>query len=515
MIENHIRTNNKINGKENNDKPVQIERKKTVNTIKAKKFVEQSTGPLFPSISNLDTRSIFSPSENDRKEKRSNIADLIQRSSAFSTCRDTEEAREIKKILGAQKYIVVVVENGSGYGHQKAAATGMQRLVELGFQGVFLVRVAGGSESIRNRLDFLLQSSPEIKFHHTKRKHDEKLNLGFCFASDGPRFDSHKKYNVNHFISLAPTDWTGTQEKIFSDQIKWSSELVNTIESGILEAESCAQALPPPESICNLITGRELGYYKIISIYGLRDWPTTPQAKISTLPQVIGLAPDQELDILIKSLLTRDVSNAPVVIPIIADTMIDVREVSNRVKIVQNIDNFDAKSLENGEIVIVMCGKLPPHSFNAIVRNSDLFIAEGSNSISLAKREGIPFLVGGRQYPRRDGLKDNSAYAAASKSLTYALPENFTFFDRRSMNEMNSKSSRDAEMFSLQLRVKAQETAKKFSLAQRTKNLSHFIGNCLDGHLHSDYQACQSDFLSRSDKVFASLASVCAAQERN
>lgn len=410
----------------------------------------------------------------------------IKEASTFSSCLNTKGATDIRNYLATQKAIKVAVFGGGGYGHQRAAVTGMQRLIELGFNGEFLLITEGNN--VKSRLDFLLKSNPQIKVRHVDQSSEEKLPLGYCFALDFPMFTPpHQTYNVEHFVLLAPTDWIGPMIAIDSAQngdFALMEQEREILDKGILEANSCDPGNGSiGGSVSKLISGRDVGQFQMISVYGLYDWPNTDQGKISPIPEIVGLTPEQEIDVLVKGLLTRSPSCKSIVVSILSDVDIHISKSSSRVKVVRRLEDFDPSTLKNGDIVLLKCARLPPHEFNAVVRNSDLFVAEGSNSISFAKREGIPFIIGGRQYSCSDGLPNNPAYTAASRALTFAIPDRLTY-----------------------------EEIQKYPIEQRSTDLGRFVSDCLEGRNSASYSSCQRNFTSRTDKVFASLMMVRARE---
>lgn len=408
----------------------------------------------------------------------------------------------MRNYLAQQSEITVVVGIGPGHGHQKAAVTGMLRLQELGFKGKFAVIFEGDNKYARNKFEFLAKSYPEIKWKAHSEEKAPSNDLGATFACDdhyqrktAEGFAKH--YRTKDFIKLGPTGWMKGAQQIYAHDS--NHELPEDVATdGILECGSGASSMPPEgisREVKTLVKGQSKGNWQLISIYGLHDWPAQSGRKDSSKPEVVGLSGKDELGLLLEGLLARG-SGGPAVVCVVGELPEIPSEIKESKRFKKVFDSaflsLPAFRLSKGEVALVHLSKVDEKDFHHLVRNADLFVAEGANSLSFAKKSGTPFLIGGRQIlqPGRgdEHFLDQENFKKASTALTAAL-------------DSHAGSS------------VTQEAHASPSREQRLEDLSAYLDKCLEGQLKSFYEQGAERFLSRPDKVFEAVHRVASPSD--
>jgi hypothetical protein len=436
---------------------------------------------------------------------------FLRAESGFQSCLGNKSAKRVGAYLRSQQAIKVIVNKGGGFGHQHAAVTGMRRLRELGFGGTFLVSCASEGENVKERLQFLARPHPNLHIDYLSYRDviAQKTELGFCFAGDLMRqssFALDKTYNVDHFVLLNPTDWPGMPWMGIANEIDGRNRYLNTVSKILAEGVLDCRSHPVADETAHraavvegLIAGRREKYWHLVPIYGLRDWPTRARQSMLRRPTQIGLTAAQELAVLALALSGRDPAARPVIVPVldrIAPDVLQELEKYPRVKVVRDVAGLAVSARESGAVIFFDMPVLTPDQFDKLVMQADLYVAEGANSVSFAKKEGIPFVRGGRAY--LDALSDQSmpesipegaAYRNAGIALQHAFVENIPD---------------EPDLIGGRLK------ASLLTLEKRGDYVRKLVELCLAGKTGDFYRTASGKFKARPDKIYAAVLLILA-----
>ena len=436
---------------------------------------------------------------------------FLRAESGFQACLGGKSAKRVCAYLRSLREIKVIVTKGGGFGRQHAAVTGMRRLRELGFGGKFLVWCASDGENVKERLQFLARPHPNLDIDCVSYRQliAHKTELGLCFAGDLMRqssFALDKTYNVDHFVLLNPTDWPGMPWIGIANEIDARNRYVNTasqiLAEGILECRSHPVAddtAHRADVVESLIAGRREKFWHLIPVYGLCDWPARARQTMLRQPTQIGLTAAQELAVLAQALSSRDGQAKPVIVPVldqIAPEALLELEKTPRVKVVHDIAGLTASAIEPGAVLFFDMPALTPDQFDKLVMQADLYVAEGANSISFAKKEGIPYVRGGRAYLDAfsdqsipESIPEGAAYRNAGIALQHAFVENIPD---------------EPDLIGGRLK------ASLLTLEKRGDYLRKLIDLCLAGKTGDFYRTASTKFKARPDKIYAAVLLILA-----
>ena len=125
-----------------------------------------------------------------------------------------ESTKKVQKPITEMNLIRVIVKNGRGFGHQRAAITLMQKLREMGFKGTFDVQCS--SRDVKDRVESMIKGVSKLKIslfslYEKTNVFKEKADLAVCAADDVTALTEKdtiaKIYNSQSYIGLQPTNW--------------------------------------------------------------------------------------------------------------------------------------------------------------------------------------------------------------------------------------------------------------------------------------------------------------------
>ncbi len=415
--------------------------------------------------------------------------------SSFANCLQSPDAAKIQAYLTAQPSVTVIVGIGPGHGHQKAALTGMQRLNELGFKGRFSIIVENDNKFARDKFKFLVKSY-DLKWKLYDERQCPSNQLGLTFACDdhfkrssAQGFADH--YKTSQFVRLGPTGWVKGAHEVFTHGL--NVQLASKVaQEGILECNAfTATSDGLRRDVNTLIKGKESGKWQLVLVHGLHDWPSQVSRTPSTPAESVGLSGKDELDILLTALLKR-ASSKPVAVCVVGQQptiSASIQKASSFkksifVSSVLGIPGFHgsnglaSRRLSTGDVGLVHLPQVAEKDFQQLIGHADLIVAEGANSLSAAKKNGTPFLVGGRQTSHggaNNYFLAQEVFLKASRALSTALP------------------------------ISPSKTNER---GQRTAALSDYLSECLEGQFSAFYAGGKEQFLDCPDKLFEALRQV-------
>lgn len=435
----------------------------------------------------------------DVVEKQTALA-LVQKSRSFSSCLDSPEGRQVHDYLTHQKEITVLVGIANGFGFQASAVTGMRRLQELGFKGRFAVLVEGDNKFARQKFEFLAKSYQKtIKFNIYNAKNPPPANeLGMTFACDDyDKWDTADRFakecNTKNFIHLSTTGWKGGHQQVYANGRlqEFSPEV---LENGILECGSGDAASHEGEvsrQVKSIIKAKEKKGMKVVVKYELHDWPSNVRDRESASPEKIGLRGEEELSLLVESLLQHQ--QEPILLCVVGKLPDLPKNLIGSPRFGKVFDPAFLGKPARGDVKLLHLKHVDNLSFDYLEQHCDLAIGEGAKFLASAKKFGTPFLVGGRNYlqklPIDEAFMENSDFANASTALTAAI------------DPPETQGTRAAP--------------PPPSREQRLKDLSTYYEKCLSGKLRSFYDDWSEAFLSLPCKTFEGVRMVLPVTPEN
>lgn len=356
--------------------------------------------------------------------------------------------KKAQKPLSEMQCIRVIVNTGRGFGHQRAAITLMQKLRELGFNGVFDIHCddrygATLFNSKTGRMEFntelivsqrLFDMIPELKTapsssdgiknvpglgalklsslpprYESEGVKFSPVDLAVCAADDFVMFDLDKKanlFNASAYIGLEPTDWhqgkyyVVDQYEIVTDLPKASQLRLSSKASYEYPKLSSIDQTEVNNRILKIATNCQVNTQLVYGLY--------PE-KVADM-EAGGMTSSGNLDESTELQRIVDANRAlglKVGKPAILLLPQDIALRANLQTKVSFIDlskkDINLQAYKPGEVVIAYTGRLQHALFDYLMLHSTLPpVIEGCNSRELCESAARPFIHGSGKY---DNLK--------------------------------------------------------------------------------------------------------------
>lgn len=346
--------------------------------------------------------------------------------------------------------IRIVVNPGRGFGHQRAAITLMQKLMEMGFEGVFdvlcydkigqrIFDFSTGKYYINQKplvssqlikmipdLEHLILNSPESKlvkglgklrisslpndFRNNSSFKLERADLAAC-AADDSFYDKHlmskqiQIFNAASYIGLQPTNWS-SQQCFVTNNDGTVVILPSTSETRL--SSTAAYQLPDISSITLSDTEKKIipevvSNFKINSqlVYGLYSNNKFSQMSEPSSNKYLNEIVELSMIVKANSILSNETQKPSILILPQETVYLKAKDylpfvINDQLKIVNlKENNLNISNYRAGDVVIAYTGHLQQPVFDYLLSATTLPpVIEGCNSMELCESIGIPYLHG-------------------------------------------------------------------------------------------------------------------------
>ena len=359
------------------------------------------------------------------------------------------DTKKPQKPIHEMDLIRVLVNPGRGFGHQRAAITLMEKLREIGFNGVFdiqcddklnkmledghlnkepvvskkLIEMIPGfksseinSEGVRSveGLGMLKISSLPGSYRDNNLEFSQ-ADLAVCAAED-ETIDKGKKtkiLNATSYIGLQPTDWH-MGVCFVTDQDNISASLPSSREMRL--SSKASSQLPDISSVAyiskaeNIIMKNIVGVDKINSqlVYGL--YPDSKYDVFSNIMKQTGNLDEvtQMSRIVEANLILSKEAKKPSILLLPQKIALGYRLKKEMIKIDGErihfvdltLEDFDISKYKAGDVVVAYTGILQQKIFDHLMLSQTTLppVIEGCNSRELCESVGRPFIHGSAKY---------------------------------------------------------------------------------------------------------------------
>lgn len=336
------------------------------------------------------------------------------------TVKNARQNKSIGDFLKTINKIRLILNGARGLGHQTTCITVMQRLWELGFNGVF--DIVYSEDQIKEDFSFLLSAScfqdknkldQMVTLHKLSEPIGEYQNLSFApliiTGADDHSFmheDLTVKYNGSMYINLQPTGENGFRwiESISDDQkTALNDDAILYCNNSFTNSD-----ITPHDFINELIKKKQNNFVHFQSVYGLYPSKTYDTNDHSGVPTGFT-EPSEELKVILLAIQKAQlVYKKPTII--LVHSVIDQSYYDDLFSFMksQTTGNgavYIANDMKQGlelintlgwyDILVCKIGKIPRSLFEfLLIENTLPPIAEGGNTISFLEANK-PFLHGG------------------------------------------------------------------------------------------------------------------------
>lgn len=330
------------------------------------------------------------------------------------------------------KEIRIVVNEGRGQGHQRAAITLMEKLRELGFSGVFDVRYhelrgthsyAGQTGRVLESLipgfhpqdlasdkeDLLIKKNNRLGNIRINRLPAGKFNLSrvdlaMSAGDDHPKEEKYSKFNSDKYIGLQPTDWD--MDSFVEERGKGRQNL----QGGMRLSSKKQCELVPQDQITPTVTERRVldvvcnGGFNSQLVYGLHPTMGRTQESGEGFVYSGNADPVSICERLVQAHKETEFSEQkPVVLLLPQDItaqgelflrLDDKFENIHFVDLTKGEKLLDPAKYSNDAVIIAYTGGLQKDVFDRILLKDTTFppVVEGCNARELCESAGRPFI---------------------------------------------------------------------------------------------------------------------------